>query len=80
MEEHQKELSKILGLSRGLTGSGNASWAEIYVEIGKLKERAERLPIKEYIPSYGTMPLSSPVGTSVCVCGKSYPHTCVTCN
>lgn len=40
MDEHQKNLSKMLGVSRGLTGSGEATWAEIYEAVGALKERA----------------------------------------
>lgn len=39
-KENQNELSKVLGLSRGLGNTNVASWAEIYVEIGRLKERA----------------------------------------
>lgn len=65
MEEHQKELVKILGLNsgRGLVGSRIdtlPTWAEIYVEIGKLKEKAEN-PEKEirYYPSNN--PTNNPI-------------------
>lgn len=39
-DEHKELLSKILGIYQGLS-NGEASWAEIYVEIGKLQERAK---------------------------------------
>lgn len=62
MEEHQKELCRMLGLGNGLVGKAvdsPNSWAEIYEAIGKLKERAER-PQKEivYFPNTNPMPLS----------------------
>ena len=61
MEEHQKELCRMLGLGKGLIGQAinePNSWAEIYEAIGKLKERAEN-PQKEvvYFPNTGVMPL-----------------------
>jgi len=46
MEEHRKELSKILGLTKRFVNLNTKdelpSWAEIYTEIGRLKERADR--------------------------------------
>lgn len=61
MEQHQKELCRMLGLGTGLVGEAVGkpnSWAEIYEAIGKLKERAEK-PQKEivYFPSTNPMPL-----------------------
>lgn len=59
MEEHQKELSKILGIQMGISRNGPASWPEIYAEIGKLQERADKQPEIRYFPSVDPMPLSS---------------------
>lgn len=56
MEEQQKELSKILGITKGLNNI-SASWAEIYTEIGRLKERAEKPPEIRYMPNNEPMPL-----------------------
>lgn len=61
MEEHQKELCRMLGLGTGLIGQASNklnSWAEIYEAIGKLKERAEK-PQKEIVhfPSTNPTPL-----------------------
>jgi len=42
---HKKELIKVLRLGGGVslsTSKRDVSWAEIYVEIGKLQERADR--------------------------------------
>lgn len=48
MEEYQHELSNVLGINKfktefgySSTKSDKASWPEIFVEIGKLQERAE---------------------------------------
>lgn len=52
---HQIELSKILDIETGLHGKKEpATWAEIYVAIGKLKERAEKNIIN--VPHYESMP------------------------
>lgn len=83
MEEHQKELYKILGLGMGLADKSR-SWAEIYAEIGRLKERAERIPpeIIKYIPSNEPMPLGNSYQQPFkCVCGNPMPHSyCATCS
>lgn len=60
-KENQKELSKILGLGRGVTGLGEASWAEIYTEIGRLKERAEKPAEIRYFTSTNSMPLNNAI-------------------
>lgn len=60
MEEHQKELCRMLGLGTGLIGQASGklnSWAEIYEAIGKLKERADR---PQYVPQM-PLPISSPM-------------------
>ncbi len=48
-KENQKELSKILGIGKGLRNDGEATWAEIYTEIGKLQERSIFKPV-DYLP------------------------------
>lgn len=50
MEENKKDLCKILDIAP------TSSWAEIYTEIGRLKERAST-PQKEYIFPNNPMPL-----------------------
>lgn len=66
----QKELAKILGLSPA------ASWSEIYVEIGRLKEMANRPQTINY--PMNPMPLNNPNlhyhGAKPC-----YQNPCVTC-
>lgn len=47
-KENQKQLTQILGIGRGLLNEGIASWAEIYREIGRLQERAEKPPVEKF--------------------------------
>ena len=52
--EHQKELSKILGLVYDTNFRDKdkmATWAEIYIAIGKLIEKANNPPVEKYIPT-----------------------------
>ena len=62
MEENQKEIAKLLGLinTNNLINRNDKmpSWAEIYAEIGRLKEKAQN-PQKEivYMPSSNPLPL-----------------------
>lgn len=50
MEEHQKMLQKLLGLSE------ETNWAEIYEAIGKLKEKSNKPADIHYYPN-PVMPL-----------------------
>lgn len=85
MEEQQKELSKILGITRKSDGAYSskqepASWAEIYTEIGRLKERAEKSAEIRYLPSNEPMPLNSYQEPFKCMCGNPVPHSyCAYC-
>jgi|APSaa5957512493_1039668.scaffolds.fasta_scaffold108568_2 hypothetical protein len=45
MEKEKKQIIKILGINE------NAEWADIFAEIGKLQERAQKIP-PMYIPPY----------------------------
>jgi hypothetical protein len=64
MEENQKEIARLLGLiqTNDLVNRNNRtpSWAEIYAEIGRLKEKAQNTQ-KEiiYMPSNDPLPLSN---------------------
>ena len=73
--DSQKELSQILGISQGLRGEGETTWAEIYTEIGRLQERAMQnnkispcgLP---HYPQQGDSSLSKP--SSGLLGGRNY--------
>ena len=57
MEDYKKELIEILGLSNGSSyNSKVASWAEIFVEIGRLKERASKRDKESGFPIYTPIP------------------------
>lgn len=67
MEDHQKELSTILGIDKYSSEYGYAttskkkpaSWAEIYVAIGKLQEAAREEPDYPTVTTTGD-PLGCP--------------------
>lgn len=84
--EHQIELSKILGLISPLKGYREAekdiaTWAQIYEAIGRLKQRAEEANKPReitYIPTPQTTTTNNPNlhyhGTHPC-----YQNPCVWC-
>lgn len=70
-DEHKEELAKILSMYGEF--SSPVTWAQIYVEIGRLIERANKnqtnVPIYPSVP-YPNPPLWTSTNTQVCAkCG-----------
>jgi hypothetical protein len=90
MEEKQKELTKILGINNGLINSsvGSVTWEEIFTQIGRLLERANKESPTCNLPHYPayTTTGGANISAKCSVCGEvlgNYNHFCtgyrVTC-